>query len=101
MARLLDGATRVRRITVADRPDLYLFEVERNHGTPALVVWERRGIADQDDSPNEFVCDWSFLRAHVVDAHGARVPVDIAGGVLRVQVSSTPLFIDGAVEGQR
>ncbi|MGW4091425.1 hypothetical protein [Nocardia sp. NPDC004750] len=49
MARLLDGATRVRRITVTDRPDLYLFEVERNHGTPALVVWERRGIADQGE----------------------------------------------------
>ncbi|MEV6253374.1 hypothetical protein AB0L97_08970 [Nocardia sp. NPDC051911] len=101
MARLLDGATRVRRITVTDRPDLYLFEAERNHGTPALVVWERRGMADQDDAPNEFVCDWPFLRAHVVDVHGARVPVDIAGGVLRVPVSSTPLFIDGAVEGQR
>ncbi|MGV9614312.1 hypothetical protein [Nocardia xishanensis] len=98
MAGLLGDVTRVRRIPVTDRPDLYLFEAERSHGTPALVVWERGG---DEGSANEFAWEWPYLRAHAVDVYGARVPVDIAAGMLRVPISPTPLFIDSAVAGGR
>ncbi|WP_068053762.1 hypothetical protein [Nocardia xishanensis] len=98
MARLLRDVTRVRRIPVTDRPDLYLFEAERSHGTPALVVWERGG---DEGSANELAWEWRYLRAHAVDVYGARVPVDIAAGMLRVPISPTPVFIDSAVAGGR
>ncbi|WP_228003214.1 hypothetical protein [Nocardia australiensis] len=95
MARLLDGATEVRRITVADRPDLYLFEAERTHNAPALVTWERHiSTADRDGSTNEFAWEWPYSSAHAVDAFGARVPVRLQDGMLRIPVSSTPVFID-------
>ncbi|PSR59371.1 hypothetical protein C8258_29890 [Nocardia sp. MDA0666] len=98
MARLLDGATGVRQLTDTGHPGLYLFAIERRRDTPALVVWQRRDVADQDPPPIEFSWVWPYSGAHAFDAESVRAPVAVAEGLLRVSVGSTPLFIDSAVD---
>ncbi|WP_157104120.1 hypothetical protein [Nocardia kruczakiae] len=98
MARLLDGATRVRQLDDTGHPDLYLFAIERSGNTSALVVWQRCDGAGRDRPPYEFVRDWPYSRAEAFDADCARVPVTLAEGTLRVSVGSTPLFIDSATD---
>ncbi|MFC3451557.1 hypothetical protein [Amycolatopsis speibonae] len=94
LARHLDGAGQVDRITVDDRPGLYLFEIPRIGRTPVLIVWERAATQDTDAvSATEFTREWAHPTACAVDVFGAEVPVERDGGTLRLSVSATPVFI--------
>ncbi|PXX68643.1 hypothetical protein DFR70_102327 [Nocardia tenerifensis] len=95
LARKLAGADRVRRLTVPDLPDLYLFEVQRGDRAPLLVVWERRD-SEEDKPPTEFTWNWPHPQAIAVDVFDSEIPSEARNGVLRVEVTPTPIFIDVA-----
>ncbi|NEW48175.1 hypothetical protein [Nocardia cyriacigeorgica] len=94
MARHLDGVERVDRIPIADRPDLYLFDILRVHRPALLIAWERRGALSGDQPPAELTCGWSHSSAHAVDMFGADVPTVTDHATLRFPVSPTPTFIE-------
>ncbi|KZB79178.1 hypothetical protein [Amycolatopsis regifaucium] len=95
MTRHLDQVARVDRITVPDRPDIYLFEVRRTRRTPLLIAWRRPASAHRDDRPpTELVWEWPHPHARAVDALGTSTPVELHDGEIKISVSSTPVFID-------
>jgi hypothetical protein len=96
MASALAGVERVTRIAVADRPAVFLFDVQRR-GRPAMrVVWERRDTLSGEDQPaTPFDCEWKFRGATARDALGAAVPVKVSSGRLHLETSLTPVFVEG------
>lgn len=99
MTSELHGIQRVRRITLTDRPAMYLFEVQRGRNPPCLVVWEQRDAFTGEDQPPTFL-EWSWPYAggasvdvRAVDALGAVVPARIEDGIVRLPLSVTPVFI--------
>lgn len=94
LAALLAGAQRVRRVEVADRPDRYVFEVDRRGRGPALVAWDRHDALTADDAPSSALrWPWPGSAVSAVSALGAAVPVRVAGGELHTEVSATPVLI--------
>ncbi|MEV0614767.1 hypothetical protein AB0I81_15665 [Nonomuraea sp. NPDC050404] len=94
LSRRLRDVTDVRRLHVAERPDIYLFELRAGSCEPMLVAWLRRdGLAGEDEPPVPFAWPWPLPAAHAVDAFGAGVSADVAGGRVRLSLSVTPAFI--------
>lgn len=97
MARYLDGIERIERITVAEQPDLYVFDVERTGRTPLLIAWERgAATGDSEQASTEMSWRWPHPHCRAVDVHGADVPIELDRERLRFPVSATPIFIDSA-----
>jgi hypothetical protein len=68
MARALGGVRAVNRIDVAEKPSIFLFEVDRGPRGPVFVVWERRDEFTGEDSPAvPFDCAWTAKNATAVD----------------------------------
>ncbi|QFY13116.1 hypothetical protein GBF35_46990 [Nonomuraea phyllanthi] len=103
MSRRLATATEVRR--VATPPGRYVFDVRRERGAPILVAWQDGDDHDHDHErgtgscatgggAEPFVWPWpAGLSAEAVDAFGAAVPFELADGVLRLPLSSDPVFV--------
>jgi hypothetical protein len=86
-----DGVT---RLEAPGRPSLFVFEVRRHRRGPLLVVWDHRDAFDgEDEPPVPFEWPWPAPQATVVDALGRSQPVELRAGRVKVQVSSTPVFI--------
>ncbi|GAB1331891.1 hypothetical protein [Streptomyces sennicomposti] len=94
LAAQLQGVDQVRRLVAEHNSDLYLFEVER-HGHGALeVMWTVGDIFTGEEQPvTRIERPWAHAAAHAVDAFGARVPVEHDGGMARLPVSVTPVFL--------
>ncbi|RJO75234.1 hypothetical protein D5S18_17935 [Nocardia panacis] len=86
-ARMLQGAEAIERILVADRPELYVFDVRREDGS-LLVAWARSA-----EEAATYRHPWLGAAAHAVDAHGAAVPVEVADGAVTLPLTPTPLFV--------
>jgi hypothetical protein len=96
LAERLAGATDARRITVADSPSIFAFEVDRSDAPPLLVAWDQRDWFDGEDLPPVSVrLPWPTDSACATDALGQEHDVDVGGGQLQVAVSDTPVFIEG------
>jgi hypothetical protein len=94
VARVLNHAVRVERVTLADDPAVYAFRVERVDAAPTLVLWERRGTFDGECAAAVTVrVPWSQGGAHIEDAFGSVRLEDAVDGTLRLAVTDTPLFI--------
>ena len=97
LADQLAGVERVTRAEVPGRPGLRLFEVDRRHRGPLLVVWDQRdSFTGEDQPPVPLDWPWPPPRASVVDAFGRAQPAELGDGRLRLQVSATPLFVTAA-----
>lgn len=94
-ARMLAGATDVRRHEVPDQPDVYVFEVDRPAG-PVVVAWERRdGMSGEDKPALAFDWPWPGSSARAVDAYGAAVDANVTEGRVRLALTITPVFVSG------
>jgi hypothetical protein len=94
LAAQLADVERVVRVEVPGRPGLSLFEVRRCGQGPLLVVWDQRdAFAGEDDPPVPLDRPWPASQAAAVDAFGQAQPAEVVDGRLRLQVSSTPLFV--------
>ncbi|MGW7531111.1 hypothetical protein [Amycolatopsis sp. NPDC054798] len=93
MASRLGDVGRVDRTAVPGQPDLYLFEARRTGRTPLLIAWRRPGGVPSEEPP-ELAWEWPCPGAQAVDALGTGVPAEVHNGILRIPVSSTPVFID-------
>ncbi|WP_405148621.1 hypothetical protein OG589_11745 [Sphaerisporangium sp. NBC_01403] len=101
MAGQLAGVRNVTRVEVADRPALYAFEVDRAGREPLLVLWDDRDMFDgEDDPPVTVSWPWSAPAATAVDALGGTPAVEVGGGMLRLPVSVTPVFVTAATPGR-
>ncbi|MGW5359113.1 hypothetical protein [Actinopolymorpha pittospori] len=92
-ARMLAGASDVRRHEVPDQPDVYVFEVDRPTG-PVLVAWERRdGMSEEDKPALAFDWPWPGSSARAVDAYGAAVDATVTEGRVRLALTITPVIV--------
>lgn len=96
MAKALEGVEAVTRRTVPDHPAIFLFEVRRRGRGPLDIVWEKRDVFSGEDAPATAVdFEWNSQSAVATDTTGQRTPVKIADGRIRLNVSVTPVFIEG------
>jgi hypothetical protein len=80
---------------VPDKPEIYLFEVDRGKRGLAYVVWERRDAFSGEDSPaTSLEWPWSSPSATAVDAFSQPITAAIIHGKLQLAVSLTPIFIE-------
>ena len=94
MAKELAGVESVQRITVPEKPSLYLFEVKRAKRAPLFVVWERRDVFSGEDQPAaSFEWPWSSSKASAVDVLGETIPTTVQDGRVQMPVSVTPVFL--------
>jgi hypothetical protein len=97
LADQLAGVERVTRAEVPGRPSLRLFEVDRRHRGPLLVVWDQRdSFTGEDQPPVPLDWPWPPPAASAVDAFGHAQPAEPGDGRLRLQVPATPLFVTAA-----
>jgi hypothetical protein len=121
MARTLGDVSTVVRIDVAERPELFLFRVERSDAAPMYVAWERRDPFSGEDAPaTALEIPWdaevqiprlatvarddsgvapgevegSALAVRVTDVFGASMDARIEEGLLRLPLSVTPVYIE-------
>ena len=95
MASALTGVEQVRRIPLADKPSIYLFEVSRDKRAPLYVVWEQRDAFTGEDAPaTPFDWTWTAKSSKAVDALGQVVPVKAANHQIHLSLSLTPVFIE-------
>lgn len=94
LAAALAGAESVRRLPAGDE-SLHLFEVSRRRGT-LYVAW-RRGdaFAGEDEPPVSLSWPASLSGGRATDIFGQAVPLERQGELLRLQVSVTPVFVEG------
>ncbi|MEC3956562.1 hypothetical protein VMT65_26245 [Nocardia sp. CDC153] len=89
-AEALHDAHEVKRYEVADRPELYVFEIARDRG-PLIVAWSR--TADESAPPVDYDHSWSAPDARARNAFGDPVPVRVANGRLTIGLSMTPVLV--------
>lgn len=95
LAKVMAGVQQVRRIELAGKPSVFLFQLDRGHRGPALVVWERRDEFIGEDAPAvpvEIACAWS--KATAVDALGCVLPTKLRDGKLQLSISLTPIYVE-------
>ncbi len=51
MTKILDGVREVKRVSIAEKPSIFLFKVNRGRKAPVFVVWERRDAFSGEDFP--------------------------------------------------
>jgi hypothetical protein len=94
LARVLDGATAVRRIDTAERPTLYAFSVERDGRPPSLIVWEQRDWFDGEDQPPvDVAVPWSRPVTGAVDALGEPQTATVRAGAVHLTLGANPMFV--------
>ncbi len=87
MAKALAGVRAVTRIDVAGKPDIFLFQVDRDMRRPTYVVWEKRDALSGEDTPPVPVdWAWSGKKAAAVDA--------LSKHRIHLSVSLTPVFVE-------
>jgi hypothetical protein len=93
-AAQLAGVEEVTRVELADRPELFVFEVARRGRGPLLVVWEQRDpFTGEGQPPAAFGWPWPAAGAHAVDALGQAHPAAVRDGRVELAVSLTPVFV--------
>ncbi|MEU6419505.1 hypothetical protein [Streptomyces spiralis] len=94
LAGQLQGVAHVRRILAEHRPDLRLFQVERQGHGPLEVMWSAGDVFAGEEQPvTSIERPWPYAAAHAVDAFGTPVPVERDGALVRLPVSVTPVFL--------
>jgi hypothetical protein len=97
-ARALAGVEQVRRIDVHDQPTIYLFEITRHGREPLWVVWNRSEAFSGEDQPAvPFGWRWNAPRAKGTDTFGREVATKVGSGRVSLDVSITPVFVEGVM----
>ena len=94
MATMKDAAS-IRQRVIQSRPDIYLFEIVRKHRDPVYVIWEKRDLfSGEDQTPTHFELTFEFEHAKISDIFGVEKRDATKGGMLPLNVTETPLFIE-------
>ncbi len=95
LAAKLAGARSVSRIGIAGQPEIQAFEVEREGAGPLTVLWDQRdAISGEDEPPAAVLLPWSAGTVTITDAFGAAETAATEDGVVKLQVSDTPVFVE-------
>jgi hypothetical protein len=95
MAAALDGVETVRRVEVAGRPSIFLFEAARRGRGPVYVAWEQRdAFSGEDAPPVQVEWPWAGASAKAVDALGETVAAKVVKGRVSLPVGVTPTFVE-------
>jgi hypothetical protein len=96
MAHTLGDVSAVERVELADRPEVFLFRIERRDGAPMYVAWERRDTFTGEDLPSTALqIPWDAPAVRATDVFGASVDarVEAGAGALRLPLSVTPVYV--------
>ena len=95
LAKALFGVESVKRITVPDRPAIYLFEVRRTKRPTFYVIWEKRDVfSGEDQPPVPFDWPWESSKATAIDVFGQTVAASVENGRVRLPLAVTPVFLE-------
>jgi hypothetical protein len=95
MARTLGDVSVVARIEVSERPEVFLFRVERRDAAPMHVAWERRDTFTGEDAPaTALQLPWEGVSVRATDVFGSSVAARVEEGTLRLQLSITPVYLE-------
>ena len=95
MAVALRGVKEVKRVEVAGRSDIFLFEVDRHERESCFVVWQRRdAFSGEDDPPVSLQLPWPHKAANALDILGNDIAMNVTEKTLEIDVSLTPIFIE-------
>lgn len=76
--------------------DIFLYKVNKFDGTHIFVVWEKRDIFYGEDKPSTpFEFTVNFANAKITDVFGNEEIKFSHNGVLSLDITDTPLFIEG------
>jgi hypothetical protein len=96
-AQALFDVDEVRRIEIADLPDVYFFELQRRTRPPAHAIWQRRDtFAGEDQPPIDVTLPWKSGLVTAVDVLGHQINATVADGKLRLPVSVTPIVLEAS-----
>ncbi len=96
MAGLLAGIKTVRRLDLPEQPLLYFFEITRAGKSNLYIAWENRdAFAGEDQPATHYLLPFTGTAAKATELFGHAVPAAIANGNLAIDLSLTPVFIEG------
>ena len=96
MTSTLGDVSEVARIELVDRPEVFLFRVERRDAATMHVAWERRDPFTGEDSPaTQLRIPWDaeVQAVRATDVFGSRVDARMEDGMLRIPLSLTPVYV--------
>jgi hypothetical protein len=95
MTGYLNHAKTIKKIDVAGKPLLYLFEVTRTDKSIVYVAWENRDTFSGEDAPaTPYDIPWKAGSATATDVFGNNVATVVSNGTLAIDVSVTPIYIE-------
>ena len=92
VAKLLDGATSVDRVT-DPHADIFIYRITHRHGSPAWVAWRRSPRTGLDAEELTVDAAWLPRRATAETMTGATVSLAREAGRARLSLGSSPLLI--------
>jgi hypothetical protein len=97
MTSFLSGLKSVTRIPMPGIDDLYFYQITRKEThKPLYVVWEKRDVFSGEDHPaDNYSLPCGMKHAKATDIFGNNIPVKISNDSLQIDVSDTPVFIEG------
>lgn len=95
MTGKMNGAKYVRRLDTGNE-DLFLYEiVKQDNLSKFYVIWERRDLFyGEDQPPITFEFQTGFNSATVTDVFGKAETKSTVNGILSLNITDTPLFIE-------
>ena len=95
MTGYLNHAKTIKKIDVAEKPMLYLFEVTKADKSVIYVAWEKRDTFSGEDTPaTHYDIPWHGGNAKATDVFGNNIATAVSNGNLAIDVSVTPIYIE-------
>jgi len=95
MTSFMDHMQKVKQIVIPDKKSLYLFEITKSDKHLVYVAWERRDYFTGENQPDtHYLIPWTASKAKATDVFGKVIPATVDKGMLSMDISLTPVFIE-------
>jgi hypothetical protein len=85
----------VQRIVLPERPNVYLFKIQRHERGPIIVVWEKHDAFSGEGEPSAtLTLKRPKTSVQAMDVFGETIPIKIIDDLLLLSISLTPVFIE-------
>ncbi len=95
MSTMLAGTVRVEQIPTPERPEIFMFRVDRRKRHPLIVLWKRGDQFSGEDMPaTQFEYPWTAKRAKATDAFGLELKAIVQSSRINLPISINPIYLE-------
>lgn len=94
MVKKLRGISSITHLRTKSK-NLYLFVIEKGDGKRLYVLWEKRDPSQgEGQPPTSFKLDIEAKKVTLTDVFGREEVKDVQEGILKINVTDTPLYLE-------